>query len=285
MQTSCIWTKIGWMSGGKSIDPCCVPEIFISARQKSNLGAQQRPTGQRCSAWFVHLQFAPKKVSLPGWTFIFFLRFISILIPKTRCPERIYGFFFSARFWCIFNCNQARWSKHVGWFFWDWCAPMFFLEDGNTWKMFRICRIGGVCHPKSALMPVDFPCQACEAWTWQAFGIRRAGAHCCLYTSCFDQLVSLPWQCVKLYVFVTCLCVNLSSSHFTVMILTFWPQKSWGPGESRAWNSAVLPIVTDSHVTGAMELSCAVEATDAEVLYTSSAPQWLGSEVGKLASR
>ena len=198
MQTSCIWTKIGWMSGGKSIDPCCVPEIFISARQKSNLGAQQRPTGQRCSAWFVHLQFAPKKVSLPGWTV----------------------FFFSARFWCIFNCNQARWSKHVGWFFWDWCAPMFFLEDGNTWKMFRICRIGGVCYPKSALMLVDFPCQACEAWTWQAFGIRRAGAHCCLYTSCFYQLVSLPWQYVKLYVFVTCLCVWIF--HQVMSLWWFW---------------------------------------------------------------
>ena len=133
---------------------------------------------------------------------------------------REFTVFFSARFWCIFNCNQARWSKHVGWFFWDWCAPMFFLEDGNTWKMFRICRIGGVCYPKSALMLVDFPCQACEAWTWQAFGIRRAGAHCCLYTSCFYQLVSLPWQYVKLYVFVTCLCVWIF--HQVMSLWWFW---------------------------------------------------------------
>ena len=133
MHTSCSWAKIGQMSGGKSIDPCCVSETFISPRQKSKLGAQQRPIGQGCLAWFVHLQFAPKKVSLPGWTLFFFWRFISILIPKTSCPERIYVSF-SARFWRIFNCNQARWSKHVGWFFGDWCAPMFFLEDGNTWK-------------------------------------------------------------------------------------------------------------------------------------------------------
>ena len=105
-------------------------------------------------------------------------------------------------------------------FFWDWCAPMFFLEDGNTWKMFRICRIGGVCHPKSALMRVEFSCQACEAWTWQAFGIRRAGAHFCLDTSCFDQLVSLPWQCVKLYVFVTCLCVWIF--HQVISLWWFW---------------------------------------------------------------
>ena len=206
------------MSGGKSIDPCCVSETFISPRQKSKLGAQQRPIEQRCSAWLVHLQFAPKK-----HCFFSEVHFI----PKTSCPERIYVSF-SARFWCIFNCNQARWSKHVGWFFGDWCAPMFFVEDGNTWKMCRICRIGGVRHPKSALMRVDFPCQACETWAWQVFGIRRAGAHFCLDTSCFDQLVSLPWQCVKLYVFVTCLCVNLSSSHFTVMILRYFDLRNLG---------------------------------------------------------
>ena len=65
-QTSCIGTKIGQMSGKPS------------ARQKSNLGAQQRsgqPDGdvQHISAWFGHLQFAPNKFQDAHWIIALFL--------------------------------------------------------------------------------------------------------------------------------------------------------------------------------------------------------------------
>jgi len=156
MQTSCIWAKIGQMSGGKSIDPCCVSEIFINARQKSNLGAQQRPIEQRCSAWLVHLQFAPKTV-------VFFWRFISILIPKTSCPKRIYVFF-SCQVLVHLQLQSGQMKQTCGViFFGTDVRPCFSSKMETRGRMCRICRIGGVCHPMSAFMRVDFPCQAREA--------------------------------------------------------------------------------------------------------------------------
>ena len=228
MQTSCIWTKIGWMSGGKSIDPCCVPEIFISARQKSNLGAQQRPTGQRCSAWFVHLQFAPKKVSLPGWTFIFFLRFISILIPKTRCPERIYGFFF-CQVLVHLQLQSGQMKQTCGVIFLGlMCAHVF----PRRWK--HVENVQNMQNRRRLLSKVCL--NACwlsmsSMWSLNLAGVRDQARWCTLLFIYF-LFLSIGFLtmaiCKIVCVCDLSVCVNLSSSHVIVMILTSFDLKNLG---------------------------------------------------------
>ena len=138
-------------------------------------------------------------------------------------------------------------------------------------------------------MRVDSPCQACKAWTWQAFGIRRVGAHCCWKFFLFWSFWWIGFLAMAqgAYVFVTCLfvpwhCVKLSY-HVISCHVTFWwcwPQKSC----SRWIQSLELSCAAMCCQLWPCGANSAVEAMGPEVLYTSSAPQWLGS-VGKLASR
>ena len=136
-QTSCIGTKIGQMSGKPS------------ARQKSNLGAQQRsgqPDGdvQHISAWFGHLQFAPNKFQDAHWI-------IALFLEVRLNPD------FSQLSWedlCIVFCQvlvhlqlqSGQMKQSCRWFFGDWCSPMFCLQDevgvietcGNMCEIFTI---------------------------------------------------------------------------------------------------------------------------------------------------
>ena len=100
--------------------------FFLSARHKSNLGAQQRLIGQRCSAWLEKASHSHPKNIPSRLTIAFFGRFISILIPKTSCPKRTSQFFpgFGASSTAIRPGESHMWGD-----FWGTdVRPCFFLK-------------------------------------------------------------------------------------------------------------------------------------------------------------